>query len=81
MVVNFNSEKSKIEKNDNNEKIYNLLTNLMELCNTGRLNEVNIIFRIDDEEEFIFSDSSDLTSINTQDIIEKVLKTKSFARF
>ena len=81
MVVNFNSEKSKIEKNDNNEKIYNLLANLMELCNTGRLNEVNVIFRIDDEEEFIFSDSSDLTSINTQDIIEKVLKTKSFARF
>ena len=81
MVVNFNSEKSKIEENDNNEKIYNLLANLMELCNTGRLNEVNVIFRIDDEEEFIFSDSSDLTSINTQDIIEKVLKTKSFARF
>ena len=81
MVVNFNSEKSKIEKNDSNEKIYNLLANLMELCNTGRLNEVNVIFRIDNEEEFIFSDSSDLTSINTQDIIEKVLKTKSFARF
>ena len=81
MVVNFNSEKSKIEKNDSNEKIYNLLANLIELCNTGRLNEVNVIFRIDDEEEFIFSDSSNLTSINTQDIIEKVLKTKSFARF
>ena len=81
MVVNFNSEKSKIEKNDSNEKIYNLLANLIELCNTGRLNEVNVIFRIDDEEEFIFSDSSDLTSINTQDIIEKVLKTKSFTRF
>ena len=81
MVVDFNSEKNKIEKKDSNEKIYNLLTNLMELCNTGRLNEVNVIFRIDDEDEFIFSDSSDLTSINTQDIIEKVLKTKSFARF
>ena len=53
----------------------------MELCNTGRLNEVNVIFRIDDEDEFIFSASSDLTSINIQDIIEKVLKTKSFARF
>ena len=54
-VVNLEKEKSKHKDEMKRKQIDSILTNLIELNKCGRLDDIDVIFKIDNEDELIYT--------------------------
>ena len=54
-VVNLEKEKNKRKDEIRQKQIDSILTNLIELNKCGRLDDIDVIFKIDNEDELIYT--------------------------
>ena len=70
-VVNLEKEKNKHKDEIKRKQIDSILTNLIELNKCGRLDDIDVIFKIDDEDELIYTGVKKAKSFDRVDLVKK----------
>ena len=80
-VVNLEKEKSKHKDEIKRKQIDSILTNLIELNECGRLDDIDIIFKIDNKDELIYTGVKKAKSFDRVDLVKKAKSVVSVAIF
>lgn len=80
-VVNLEKEKSKHEDEMRRKQIDSILTNLIELNNCGRLDDIDIIFKIDNEDELFYTGVKNAKNFDRADLVKKAKNVVNIAIF
>ena len=75
-VVNLEKEKSKHKDEIKRKQIDSILTNLIELNKCGRLDDIDVIFKIDNEDELIYTGVKKAKSFDRVDLVKKAKPDK-----
>ena len=80
-IINLEKEKSKHEDEMKRKQINDVLTNLIELNKCGRLDDIDVIFKIDDEDELIYTGVKKAKSFDRVDLVKKAKSVVNVAIF
>ena len=80
-VVNLEKEKSKHKDEMRRKQIDSILTNLIELNKCGRLDDIDVIFKIDNEDELIYTGVKKAKSFDRVDLVKKAKNVVNVAIF
>lgn len=80
-VVNLEKEKSKHEDEMRRKQIDSILTNLIELNNCGRLDDIDIIFKIDNKGELNYTGVKNVKNFDRVDLVKKAKNVVNVAIF
>ena len=80
-VVNLEKEKSKHEDEIKRKQIDSILTNLIELNKCGRLDDIDVIFKIDDEDELVYTGIKKAKNFDRVDLVKKAKSVVNVAIF
>ena len=80
-VVNLEKEKSKHKDEMKRKQIDSILTNLIELNKCGRLDDIDVIFKIDNEDELIYTGVKKAKSFDRVDLVKKAKNVVNVAIF
>lgn len=80
-VVNLEKEKSKHEDEMRRKQIDSILTNLIELNNCGRLDDIDIIFKIDNKDELNYTGVKNVKNFDRADLVKKAKSVVNVAIF
>ena len=80
-VVNLEKEKSKHKDEMKRKQIDDVLTNLIKLNKCGRLDDIDVIFKIDDEDELIYTGVKKAKSFDRVDLVKKAKSVVNVAIF
>ena len=80
-VVNLEKEKSKHKDEMKHKQIDSILTNLIELNKCGRLDDIDVIFKIDNEDELIYTGVKKAKSFDRVDLVKKAKNVVNVAIF
>ena len=80
-VVNLEKEKSKHKDEIKRKQIDSILTNLIELNKCGRLDDIDVIFKIDNEDELIYTGVKKAKSFDRIDLVKKAKSVVNVAIF
>ena len=80
-VVNLEKEKSKHKDEIKRKQIDDILTNLIELNKCGRLDDIDVIFKIDNEDELIYTGVKKAKSFDRVDLVKKAKNVVNIAIF
>ena len=80
-VVNLEKEKSKHKDEIKRKQIDSMLTNLIELNKRGRLDDIDVIFKIDNEDELIYTGVKKAKSFDRVDLVKKAKNVVNVAIF
>ena len=80
-VVNLEKEKSKHKDEIKRKQIDSMLTNLIELNKRGRLDDIDVIFKIDDEDELFYIGVKNAKNFDRVDLVKKAKNVVNVAIF
>ena len=80
-VVNLEKEKSKHKDEIKRKQIDSILTNLIELNKCGRLDDIDVIFKIDDEDELVYTGVKKAKNFDRVDLVKKAKSVVNVAIF
>ena len=80
-VVNLEKEKSKHKDEIKRKQIDSILTNLIELNKCRRLDDIDVIFKIDNEDELIYTGVKKAKSSDRVDLVKKAKSVVNVAIF
>ena len=80
-VVNLEKEKSKHKDEMKRKQIDSILANLIELNKCGRLDDIDVIFKIDNEDELIYTGVKKAKSFDRVDLVKKAKSVVNVAIF
>ena len=80
-VVNLEKEKSKHKDEMKRKQIDSILTNLIELNKCGRLDDIDVIFKIDDEDELFYTGVKNAKNFDRVDLVKKAKSVVNVAIF
>ena len=80
-VVNLEKEKSKHKDEIRRKQINSILTNLIELNNCGRLNDIDVIFKIDSKDELNYTGVKNIKNFDRVDLVKKAKNVVNVAIF
>ena len=80
-VVNLEKEKSKYKDEMKRKQIDSILTNLIELNKRGRLDDIDVIFKIDDEDELFYTGVKNAKNFDRTDLVKKAKSVVNVAIF
>ena len=80
-VVNLEKEKSKHKDEIKRKQIDSILTNLIELNKCGRLDDIDIIFKIDNKDELNYTGVKNVKNFDRVDLVKKAKNVVNVAIF
>ena len=80
-IINLEKEKSKHEDEIKRKQIDSILTNLIELNKCGRLDDIDVIFKIDDEDELVYTGVKKAKNFDRVDLVKKAKSVVNVAIF
>ena len=80
-IINLEKEKSKHEDEMKRKQIDDVLTNLIELNKCGRLDDIDVIFKIDDEDELVYTGVKKAKNFDRVDLVKKAKSVVNVAIF
>lgn len=80
-VVNLEKEKSKHEDEMRRKQIDSILTNLIELNKSGRLDDIDVIFKIDNKDELNYTGVKNVKNFDRVDLVKKAKNVVNVAIF
>lgn len=80
-VVNLEKEKSKHEDEMRRKQIDSILTDLIELNKCGRLDDIDIIFKIDNQGELNYTGVKNVKNFDRVDLVKKAKNVVNIAIF
>ena len=80
-VVNLEKEKSKYEDEMRRKQIDSILTNLIELNKSGRLDDIDVIFKIDNKDELNYTGVKNVKNFDRVDLVKKAKSVVNIAIF
>ena len=80
-VVNLEKEKSKYKDEMKRKQIDSILTNLIELNKCGRLDDIDVIFKIDDEDELFYTGVKNAKNFDRVNLVKKAKSVVNVAIF
>ena len=80
-VVNLEKEKSKYKDEMKRKQNDSILTNLIELNKCGRLDDIDVIFKIDDEDELVYTGIKKAKNFDRVDLVKKAKSVVNVAIF
>ena len=80
-VVNLEKEKSKYKDEMKRKQIDSILTNLIELNKRGRLDDTDVIFKIDDEDELFYTGVKNAKNFDRVNLVKKAKNVVNVAIF
>ena len=80
-VVNLEKEKSKHKDEMKHKQIDSILTNLIELNKCGRLDDIDVIFKIDNEDELFYAGVKNAKNFDRVDLVKKAKSVVNVAIF
>ena len=80
-IINLEKEKSKHEDEMKRKQINDVLTNLIELNKCGRLDDIDVIFKIDDEDELVYTGVKKAKNFDRVDLVKKAKSVVNVAIF
>lgn len=80
-VVNLEKEKNKYKDEIKRKQIDSILTNLIELNKRGRLDDIDVIFKIDDEDELFYTGVKNAKNFDRVDLVKKAKNVVNVAIF
>ena len=80
-VVNLEKEKSKYKDEMKRKQIDSILTNLIELNKCGRLDDIDVIFKIDDEDELSYTGVKNAKNFDRVNLVKKAKSVVNVAIF
>ena len=80
-VVNLEKEKSKYKDEMKRKQIDSILTNLIELNKRGRLDDIDVIFKIDDEDELFYTGVKNAKNFDRVNLVKKAKSVVNVAIF
>ena len=80
-VVNLEKEKSKHKDEMKRKQIDSILTNLIELNKCGRLDDIDIIFKIDSQDELNYTGVKNVKNFDRVDLVKKAKSVINVANF
>ena len=80
-VVNLEKEKNKYKDEMKRKQIDDILTNLIELNKCGRLDDIDVIFKIDDEDELFYTGVKNAKNFDRTDLVKKAKSVVNVAIF
>ena len=80
-VVNLEKEKSKHKDEIKRKQIDSILTNLIKLNNCGRLDDIDIIFKIDNKDELNYTGVKNVKNFDRVDLVKKAKNVVNVAIF
>ena len=80
-VVNLEKEKSKYKDEMKCKQIDSILTNLIELNKCGRLDDIDVIFKIDDEDELFYTGVKNAKNFDRVNLVKKAKSVVNVAIF
>ena len=80
-VVNLEKEKSKHKDEIKRKQIDSILTNLIELNKCGRLDDIDIIFKIDSQDELNYTGVKNVKNFDRFDLVKKAKSVVNVAIF
>ena len=80
-VVNLEKEKSKHEDEMRRKQIDSILTNLIELNKSGRLDDIDVIFKIDNKGELNYTGVKNVKNFDRVDLVKKAKNVVNIAIF
>ena len=80
-VVNLEKEKSKHEDEMRRKQIDSILTNLIELNKSGRLDDIDVIFKIDNKDELNYTGVKNIKNFDRVDLVKKAKNVVNIAIF
>ena len=80
-VVNLEKEKSKHKDEMKRKQIDNILTNLIELNKSRRLDDIDVIFKIDNKDELNYTGVKNVKNFDRVDLVKKAKNVVNIAIF
>ena len=80
-VVNLEKEKNKHKDEIKRKQIDSILTNLVELNKCGRLDDIDIIFKIDSKDELNYTGVKNVKNFDRVDLVKKAKNVVNVAIF
>ena len=80
-VVNLEKEKSKYKDEMKRKQIDSILTNLIELNKCGRLDDIDVIFKIDNKDELNYTGVKNVKNFDRVDLVKKAKSVVNVAIF
>ena len=80
-IVNLEKEKSKHEDEIKRKQIDDILTNLIELNKCGRLDDIDVIFKIDNKDELNYTGVKNVKNFDRVDLVKKAKNVVNVAIF
>ena len=80
-IVNLEKEKNKYKDKMRRKQIDSILTNLIELNECGRLDDIDIIFKIDNKNELNYTGVKNVKNFDRVDLVKKAKSVVSVAIF
>ena len=80
-VVNLEKEKSKYKDEMKRKQIDSILTNLIELNKCGRLDDIDVIFKIDNKDELNYTGVKNVKNFDRVDLVKKAKNVVNIAIF
>ena len=80
-VVNLEKEKNKHKDEIKRKQIDSILTNLIELNKCGRLDDIDIIFKIDSQDELNYTGVKNVKNFDRFDLVKKAKSVVNVAIF
>ena len=80
-VVNLEKEKNKHKDEIKRKQIDSILTNLIELNKCGRLDDIDIIFKIDSQDELNYTGVKNVKNFDRVDLVKKAKSVVNVAIF
>ena len=80
-VVNLEKEKSKHKDEIKRKQIDSILTNLIELNKCGRLDDIDVIFKIDNKDELNYTGVKNVKNFDRVDLVKKAKSVVNVAIF
>lgn len=80
-VVNLEKEKSKYKDEMKRKQIDSILTNLIELNKCGRLDDIDVIFKIDNKDELNYTGVKNVKNFDRVDLVKKAKNVVNVAIF
>ena len=80
-VVNLEKEKNKHKDEIKRKQIDSILTNLIELNECGRLDDIDIIFKIDSQDELNYTGVKNVKNFDRVELVKKAKSVVNVAIF
>ena len=80
-IVNLEKEKSKHKDEIKRKQIDDILTNLIELNKCGRLDDIDVIFKIDNKDELNYTGVKNVKNFDRVDLVKKAKSVVNVAIF